>query len=86
MAELGGRKVAGLDGRTTRSKGYRASEITRRRIEQLFGWMETTGMMRKSRYRVARTHMAVQFCAAASNLLRMAKLALNQSLTVEVGA
>ena len=43
-------------------------------------------MMRKSRYRVARTHMAVQFCAAASNLLRMAKLALNQLLAVEVGA
>jgi len=87
VAEVKGREVEGLDGRTTGSKGYRTSEVIRRRIEQLFGWMKTTGAMRKSRYRgVERTHMAVQFCAAASNLLRMAKLAMSQSPPVEVGA
>lgn len=82
VAEFGGRgrNVEGLDGRTTGSEGYRISGIIRRRIEQLFGWMKTTGALRKTRYRgVERTHMAVQLCAAASNLLRMAKLSLAPS-------
>jgi len=87
VAQQKGRKVKGLDGRTSRSKGYVTSQVIRRRIEELFGWMKTIGGMRKSRYRgVERTHMAVQFCAAASNLLRMAKLAVNSPPTAEAGA
>jgi transposase len=87
VAPVTGRKVKGLDGRTTKAKGYAVSQVIRRRIEELFGWMKTTGGLRKSRYRgVERTHMAVQFCAAASNLLRMAKLAASSPPVVEVGA
>ena len=86
-ALIEGRKVEGLDGRTSRSKGYATSQVIRRRIEELFGWMKTIGGLRKSRYRgVDRTHMAVQFCAAASNLLRMAKLSMSGPPLVEVGA
>lgn len=86
-AMIEGRKVDGLDQRTSKSKGYATSLVIRRRIEELFGWMKTVGGLRKSRYRgVERTHMAVQFCAAASNLLRMAKLAMSGPPSVEVGA
>ena len=87
VAQLGGRQVAGLDGRTTGTKGYATSQVIRRRIEELFGWMKTIGGLRRSRYRgLDRTHMAVQFCAAASNLLRMAKLALHGPPRAELGA
>ena len=87
VAQVEGRKVEGLDGRTAKSKGYATSQVIRRRIEELFGWMKTVGGMRKSRYRgVERTHMAVQFCASASNLLRMAKLATISPPGAEVGA
>lgn len=87
VAQMKDRKVRGLDGRSTRSKGYATSQVIRRRVEEIYGWMKTIGGMRKSRYRgVERTHMAVQFCAAASNLLRMAKLAVSGPPAVEVGA
>ncbi len=87
VAQQTGWKVKGLDGRTSRSKGYATSQVSRRRIEELFGWLKTVGGLRRSRYRgVERTHMAVQFCAGASNLLRMAKLAVNGPPGAEVGA
>lgn len=57
------------------NRGYRTSQRIRKRIEEIFGWMKTTGCFRKSRYRgVARTHAAGQYVAAACNLIRMAKL------------
>lgn len=59
------------------NRGYRTSQRIRKRIEEIFGWMKTTGCFRKSRYRgVARTHAAGQYVAAACNLIRMAKLRL----------
>ena len=86
VAQVDGRKVEGLDERTTRTQGYAISLVARRKIEELFGWMKTIGGVRKSRYRgVERTHMAVQICAATSNLLRMAKLALSDPPPAEVG-
>ena len=46
-----------------------------KRIEEIFGWVKTTGGFRKSRYRgVERSHAAGQYVVAALNLLRMAKL------------
>jgi len=58
-----------------RNARYRASQKARKRIEEIFGWMKTTGNFRKSRYRgVERTHAVAQFVAAACNLIRMAKL------------
>ena len=40
-----------IDGRTTRHEGYRISQKKRKRIEQIFGWLKTTGAMRKVRHR-----------------------------------
>lgn len=75
VARVSGRKTPGLDGRTARSEAYKQSQRARKRIENLFGWMKTTGALRKSRYRgVERTHHLTQFVAATANLIRMAKL------------
>jgi transposase len=82
-----GRSTAGLEEATAKTESYLKSQVIRRRIEELFGWMKTTGGIRKSRYRgVERTHMALQLVAAASNLLRMAKLAMAPPKPMEVGA
>ena len=74
VAEVKGRQVAGLDGRT-KKRGYETSQRLRKRIEEIFGWMKTTGGLRKTRYRgVERTHACGQMVAATYNLLRLAKL------------
>jgi hypothetical protein len=56
VATIKDRKVAGLDGRTTGSQGYQISQTIRKRAEQIFGWMKTTGGMRRSRYCGAPAH------------------------------
>jgi transposase len=77
VATIKGRKTEGLDGRTTRSKGYKMSQTVRKRIEEIFGWMKTVGGMRRSRYRGAeRTDAACKWVVAALNLLRLAKLSV----------
>jgi transposase len=87
VAEVSERQVAGLDARTTKAKAYQTSQRIRKRIEEIFGWMKTTGGLRKTRYRgVERTHGCAQIVAATYNLLRMAKLAAEGPPLQEVGA
>jgi transposase len=87
VALFEGRSTEGLGDATRKTKGYLGSQVIRRRIEEIFGWMKTIGGIRKSRYRgVERTHMALQFVAAASNLLRMAKLSMAPPIATGVGA
>src|SRR5690606_19303722 len=58
IARIEGRVTPGLDARTTRHASYRASQRTRKRIEEIFGWLKTVGGMRKSRViGIARTQM-----------------------------
>lgn len=69
-----GRRSA-LDERTTRHAGYRCSQVARRGIEKIFGWLKQYGGLRKSRFRgVARTQLAARLAAVAYNLLRLARL------------
>lgn len=71
---LNGRR-SGIDGRTTRHRGYAISLRIRKRIEQGFGWMKTVGGQRKSRFKgVDRVGWAFTFTAAAYNLVRLPKL------------
>ncbi len=64
-----------IDGRTTRHPGYEVSQIRRKRIEEVFGWMKTVGTLRKTRHRgVRRVGWVFTFTAAAYNLVRMRKL------------
>ena len=69
-----GRRSA-IDGRTTRHETYRVSQRIRKRVEEAFGWVKTTGGIAKSRFvGRARTGMAFTLAAAAYNLVRLPKL------------
>ena len=64
-----------IDGRTTRHEGYRVSERKRKRIEEVFGWMKTVAVLRKTRHRGLETvGWIFAFTAAAYNLVRMRNL------------
>jgi transposase len=64
-----------IDGRTTRHAGYQVSQRKRKRIEEVFGWMKTVGMLRKTRHRgVFKVGWVFTFTAAAYNLVRMRNL------------
>jgi transposase len=67
--------VRGLDGRTTKAAGYQKSQILRKRVEEIFGWMKTVGGLRRTRYRgVEKTQAWAYLVGSAYNLLRLAKL------------
>jgi transposase len=75
IAKKRNKRTVGLDGRTLRTKAYRASQIVRKRIEQIFGWFKTVGGLRKTRLRgVARNRAQVLTIGSAYNLLRMSRL------------
>ena len=64
-----------IDGRTTRHAGYKISQQKRKRIEEVFGWLKTVGMMRKTRHRgLLKVGWVFTFAAAAYNLVRMRNL------------
>jgi IS5 family transposase len=64
-----------IDGRTIRHPGYQVSQ--RKRIEEVFGWLKTVGMLRKTRHRgVFKVGWVFTFAAAAYNLVRMRNLAV----------
>jgi transposase len=74
-ALIEGRKVEGLDGRTTAKGGYQKSQVVRKRVEEIIGWVKTIGGLRRSRYRgVERTQAWGHFVVSSYNLLRMARL------------
>ena len=64
-----------IDSRTTRHAGYQVSQRKRKRIEEVFGWIKTVGMLRKTRHRGLQTvGWIFTFTAAAYNLVRMRNL------------
>lgn len=76
LAMIAGRKTPGLDGRTTRHAGYKMSQVRRKLVEEVFGWMKVVGEIRKSRFvGKVRTSVATLFVSAAYNLLRMSNIA-----------
>lgn len=64
-----------IDGRTTRHAGYKVSQVKRKRIEEVFGWLKTVAMLRKTRHRgIHKVGWVFTFAAAAYNLVRMRNL------------
>ncbi len=64
-----------IDGRTTRHAGYDVSQRVRKRVEEVFGWMKTVALMRKTRHRgTDRVGWVFIFTAAAYNLVRIRNL------------
>ena len=84
VATAKGRKIEGLDRRTLRTATYALSQKIRKRIEEGFGWMKTVGGFRKTRFKgIGRTQLSAYFVGAASNLVRMARLALGPPALAE---
>jgi transposase len=64
-----------VDRRTTRHPGYRVSQICRKRIEEVFGWIKTQAGLAKVKLRgCAKVEAAFTFTVAAYNLIRIPKL------------
>jgi transposase len=64
-----------VDKRTTRHAGYQLSQKARKRIEEVFGWMKSIGLLRKVRFRgLERVGWMFTFTAAAYNLVRIRNL------------
>ena len=64
-----------IDGRTTRHSSYAASQKFRKRIEEVFGWLKTVGLFRKTRYRgVRKIDWHFTLAVTAYNLVRMRNL------------
>jgi transposase len=66
-----------IDGRTTRHPGYAVSQQKRKRVEEIFGWLKTVGLLRKTRHRgLELVGWIFQFATAAYNLVRIRNLSL----------
>jgi len=69
-------RKSAIDRRTTRHPGYAVSMRKRKRVEEIFGWLKTVALMRKTRYRGReKVDWMFTFAAAAYNLTRMRHLA-----------
>jgi transposase len=75
LARVTGRHTPGLDGRPTRPAGYALSQRLRKRVEEIIGWIKTTGGLRQTRFRgVARTPRAGDLVGAADHRLRLSRV------------
>ena len=69
-----------IDERTTRHAGYEISQQKRKRVEEIFGWMKTIGLLRKLRHRgLDRVEWMFTLAAAAYNLVRAKNLLAKQA-------
>jgi transposase len=65
-------RATAIDPRTTRHAGYAISQRTRKRVEEVFGWMKTVALLRKTRHRgVRRVGWLFTLAAALYNLVRI---------------
>jgi hypothetical protein len=68
-------KRSALDRRTIRHLGYEVSQRKRKLVEQIFGWLKTVGLMRKTRHRgERRVGWMFVFTLAVHNLVRLRNL------------
>jgi hypothetical protein len=71
------KRPSSIDGRTTRHAGYPLSLKKRKRLEQIFGWLKTTGLMRKLRHRgQALVQWMFRLALSAYTLVRMRNLSV----------
>jgi transposase len=81
VAQNTSKRSSAIDNRTTRHAGYAESQKKRKRVEEIFGWLKTVGLMRKARHRgVRRVRWVFTFAAAVYNLVRI------RNLTAEAAA
>jgi IS5 family transposase len=76
VAQNTSKRSSAIDRRTTRHAGYGVSQWKRKRVEEIFGWLKTVGLLRKTRHRGrARVRWMFLFGLAAYNLVRIRNLA-----------
>jgi transposase len=69
------RRARAIDGRTTRHAGYAVSQRRRKRVEEIFGWLKTVGLRRKTRHRgTRRVDWMCTLALAAYTLVRIRNL------------
>jgi len=77
VAQNMARRRSRIDERTTRHASYALSQKKRKRVEEVFGWINTTAGLRQTRHRGRdRVGWMFTFAAAAYNLVRMRNLLL----------
>jgi len=75
LTKTGKRRKTRIDGRTTRHPGYGISQIVRKRIEEIFGWIKQGAGLRQSKFRgLGRVDAQFTLALAAYNLIRLPKL------------
>jgi transposase len=75
LAQNTTKRRSAIDARTTRHPGYALSQRTRKRVEEIFGWLKTVALLRQTRHRGrARVGWMFLFGLAAYNLLRIRNL------------
>jgi transposase len=75
VAQNDSHRRSAVDARTTQHDGYRISQRKRKRVEEVFGWMKTVALQRKTRFLGPdRTSWIFTLAAAAYNLVRMRNL------------
>ena len=68
-------RYSAIDGRTTRHRGFAASQKRRKKIEEPFGWAKTVGPMTQTMLRgVKRVGAQFTLTMAACNLARLPRL------------
>jgi transposase len=78
VAQNTANRRSAIDGRTTRHDGYGVSQRKRKRVEEVFAWVKTIALQRKTRFRgLERTGWMFTLAAAAYNLVRMRTLQLS---------
>ena len=79
VAQNNKNRSSAIDERTTRHGGYEISQRKRKRVEEVFGWLKTIGLMRQTRHRgKERVGWMFTLAAAVYNLVRI------RNLTAEV--
>jgi len=69
------RHTSSVDGRTARHEGYEVSQRKRKRIEEIFGWLKTVGLLRRPMVRgLAKVGWMFSFGLAVYNLVRINNL------------
>jgi len=81
VAQNTSNRSSAIDQRTTRHPGYLVSQQKRKRIEEIFGWLKTIGLLRKTRHRgTERVGWIFVFGLAVYNLLRIRNLVEQQAV------
>jgi transposase len=75
LTKTGKRRRTAIDGRALRHPGYAISQCCRKRIEEVFGWIKTTGGLAQLKVRgLAKVQAVFTFAILAYNLVRIPKL------------